>query len=688
MIIQNKDYMQEKFRPQLHYTAQRDQINDPNGLIYANGIYHMFHQYNIFGAVHWGHATSRDLLHWKHEENALQPDRLDQIWSGTCVMDTGNTAGFGENTFIAAFTYGGMQAQGIAYSTDGGYQWKMYEENPVLEGNGKKDFRDPKIFRYYKSGEDKWIMILAAGSCLEFYCSDDLKSWNYLSKWGEEDMPGVIFECPDMFPIYSEDKKNLKWVLLASVMGNGERNFGHAVIYAVGEFNGNKFTNEMKEKQYLDWGMDYYAVQTFYQTGENPDEGRRIALAWQDNWAYREITPTSPFNGQMNLLREISLYKANGDWRLRMRPLREYGDLRDGKLEQKADGSLFFVNSMAEFSVTCDALSENERIFGFTVNQEGECLAKLEADPINEEIRLYRGKSTLVESPYYEVCSTAVCTREQMEQITVYIDKSSLEIILGDGELWMSHLLFPKEDGVRIQFFKGKERTKEIADWKPVDPSEEKQNQSRTVRVEETHQEMKLNINAWNMASIWTEMPEINTDINEWLVIAGKWAQTRRGFSGSDAKAQCRAQAFDEHALALAEAAHWWEFSAEISVESLSKTSMTTVLGEKAAGLAVGMDETGSNGIMVMVDFRESQLMIINKREGKSTVIKMIPVEGEREELYYLKMERSRAGICICLNGETVTMLNEREYGAWIGVCVLDALGHFRNISVKCNKNG
>lgn len=643
-----KEYMQEKFRPQFHYTAQRDQINDPNGLIYANGIYHMYHQYNIFGAVHWGHATSRDLLHWRHEENALQPDRLDQIWSGTCVMDTWNTAGFGKNAFVAAFTYGGLQAQGIAYSTDGGYQWNMYQENPVLDGNGKKDFRDPKIFRYQKNGEEKWIMILAAGSCLEFYDSNDLKSWSYLSKWGEEDIPGVIFECPDMFPIYQEDTKVLKWVLLASVMGEGVRNYGHGVVYAVGEFDGKQFINEMKERQYLDWGMDYYAVQTFYQEEENPGEGRRIALAWQDNWAYREITPTSPFNGQMNLLREITLYKAEGDWRLRVRPVNEYRKLREGEVKQKADGSFVFPNGTGELSVFCNDVKESGDIFGFVLQQGGECVARLEADLQNHVVRLYRMKSSLVQSEFYECCSTASCTGEQLAQLEIFIDKSSLEIMFGDGELWMSHLIFPKEEEIQLHFF--------------TDPK---------------------NIKAWNIASIWTDPPQINTEINEWQVISGRWAQTRNGLSGSDTCVSDNTQPISSPALALAEAADWREFSADISIASVSETSMTSVLGEKAAGLAMGMDEKGSSGIIALVDFSDLKFIVFYNKEGKLQKFQEISITGGRRKSYHIKMQRNDDGVKICLDGKSVSFIGGEENGDRVGLVVLDALGYFNHISVK-----
>lgn len=437
-------------------------------------------------------------------------------------------------------------------------------------------------------------------------------------------------------------------MLLASVMGEGVRNYGHGVVYAVGEFDGKQFINEMKEKQYLDWGMDYYAVQTFYQEEENPGEGRRIALAWQDNWAYREITPTSPFNGQMNLLREITLYKAEGDWRLRVRPVNEYRKLREGEVKQKADGSFVFPNGTGELSVFCNDVKESGDIFGFVLQQGGECLARLEADLQNHVVRLYRMKSSLVQSEFYECCSTASCTLEQLAQLEIFIDKSSLEIMFGDGELWMSHLIFPKEEEIQLHFFTAPK-----------------------------------NIKAWNIASIWTAPPQINTEINEWQVISGRWAQTRNGLSGSDTCGSDNTQAISSPALALAEAADWREFSADISIASVSETSMTSVLGEKAAGLAMGMDEKGSSGIIALVDFSDLKFIVFYNKEGKLQKFQEISITGSRGKSYYIKMQRNDDGVKICLDGKSVSFIGGEVNGDRVGLVVLDALGYFNHISVK-----
>ena len=298
----------EKYRPAYHHTPLYGWMNDPNGMFYKDGLWHLYYQYNPYGSqwenMTWGHSTSKDLIHWEAQPLAIEPDWLGAVFSGSAIVDRNNTAGFGRNAVIAMYTSAGAaQTQSIAYSADGGQTFTKYAGNPVITFNAP-DFRDPKVFWYEASsnGENnggKWIVVLAVGQEVQFYSSTNLKEWKYESSFGRQygNHDGV-WECPDMLCFGD------KWVLLLNINPGGPFG-GSATQYFVGTFDGRSFTCEdtPSETKWMDYGKDHYATVTFH----NAPEGRIVALPWMSNWQYANQVPTRQFRSANGLPRDLGL---------------------------------------------------------------------------------------------------------------------------------------------------------------------------------------------------------------------------------------------------------------------------------------------------------------------------------------------------------------------------------------------
>ncbi len=312
-------------RPIVHFTPPENWMNDPNGLLFVEGVYHLFYQYNPTGLTHgnicWGHATSPDLVTWTHLPIAIPSDEKEWVYSGSAVLDAGNTAGFGPGALVALYTSmtGDNQSQSIAYSNDGGATWEKYPKNPVLSRNSR-DFRDPKVFRY----EDKWVMVAveAPERRVLFYQSEDLKEWEYLSSFGPAGAIGGVWECPDLFPLSLEDGRTL-WVLLVSMNPGGVAE-GSATQYFLGTFDGVEFVplenagdDEFGPVNWIDWGRDCYAGVTF----SNLPPDQRVFIAWMSNWDYAQTVGTSPWRGAMTIARCLTLKTVSGVPQLSAEPI-------------------------------------------------------------------------------------------------------------------------------------------------------------------------------------------------------------------------------------------------------------------------------------------------------------------------------------------------------------------------------
>ena len=324
----------EKYRPVYHHTPPYGWMNDANGLFYKDGVYHLYYQYNpfacVWGNMHWGHSTSSDMVHWEHQPVAIYRDGYGHIFSGSSVVDYGNTAGFGEGAVVSFYTSYNTsreywQTQCLAYSLDGGMTFTKYEGNPVLVPfDGIKDFRDPKVFWY--EPEQKWIMIVSADKEMRFYSSKNLKEWEFMSGWGEGyGVQPRQFECPDFFPLTTAEGET-KWVMIVNV-NPGCFFGGSATQYFTGEFDGKTFTCDSPKEtvKWLDWGKDHYATVCFSNTGD-----RVIAVPWMSNWQYGTIVPTKYFRSANAIPRELGLFKDGGEYYVSAYPVAELSNLEKG----------------------------------------------------------------------------------------------------------------------------------------------------------------------------------------------------------------------------------------------------------------------------------------------------------------------------------------------------------------------
>jgi fructan beta-fructosidase len=314
-------------RPRLHFTPAAHWINDPNGLVFHGGEYHLFYQYHpgstVWGPMHWGHAVSRDLVTWQELPIALYPDELGMIFSGSAVIDQRNTAGFGEDAMIAIFTHhihaDHQQSQSIAYSLDNGRSWTQYTGNPVIATPPEtRDFRDPKVFWYGDGENGHWVMCLAVGRAIHFYTSPNLREWSFSGRFGDTFGCTVgVWETPDLFELPVEGSDQRRWVLLVGV-GDGAPAGGSGQQYFVGNFDGDTFTSENPPDLTLwaDYGADFYAAQSW----SNAPDDRRLVIAWMNNWRYARNLPTEGWRGAMTLPRLFTLHPTAQGPRLRQSP--------------------------------------------------------------------------------------------------------------------------------------------------------------------------------------------------------------------------------------------------------------------------------------------------------------------------------------------------------------------------------
>jgi fructan beta-fructosidase len=328
----------EPHRPQIHFSPQQKWMNDPNGMVFHNGNYHLFYQYypdsTVWGPMHWGHATSKNLVHWQHQPVALYPDSLGSIFSGSAVVDVNNTSGFGRNgitPLVAIFTHhdpkrakekrNDIETQSLAYSVDEGKTWTKYANNPVLKNPGIKDFRDPKVM-WYEAGR-KWIMTLATLDRITFYSSPNLKDWTKESEFGKEfGAHGGVWECPDLFAL-KYNGQNI-WVLIVNLNPGGP-NGGSATQYFTGQFDGNKFTAYQTDTRWIDYGPDEYAGITWSNTGD-----RKVFLGWMSNWQYADKVPTEKWRSAMTIPRDLGIEKVGDKFLVTSRPAQELSVI-DGK---------------------------------------------------------------------------------------------------------------------------------------------------------------------------------------------------------------------------------------------------------------------------------------------------------------------------------------------------------------------
>ncbi|HET9569921.1 MAG TPA: GH32 C-terminal domain-containing protein [Bacteroidales bacterium] len=451
----------EPFRPGFHFSPEYGWMNDPNGLVYLDGEYHLFYQYNPYGNrwgnMHWGHAVSTDLTSWTYLPIALAPDELGDIFSGSTVVDSANTAGFGKNALIAVYTANGAtQQQCIAYSTDKGRTFTKYTKNPVLPNPGIKDFRDPKV--HWNEQGKQWVMALATQQTITFFGSPDLKRWTRLSEFGNETgAHGGVWECPDLFPLTYEGKT--KWVLLVSINPGGP-NGGSATQYFIGNFDGKKFTADpLHYPLWIDYGRDNYAGVTFSNIGKN--DGRRIFMGWMSNWDYANDVPTNYFRNAMTLPRELTL-KSNGEHLI----LASMPTAEVTKLRGKSSGSTqLLVNSEkhisnilqnfnGKFELEMTLQRRNSKIWGFGLQNDMGDYVNFTFD-LEQNILKVDRRNTGIKDFNQKFVSEPIAplVKHDSYKVRLFIDKASSEIFINDGETVLTNLVFPSQIYQSLIFF-------------------------------------------------------------------------------------------------------------------------------------------------------------------------------------------------------------------------------------------
>ncbi|HEY3373217.1 MAG TPA: glycoside hydrolase family 32 protein [Prolixibacteraceae bacterium] len=467
----------EQYRPQFHFSPEAHWMNDPNGMVYYEGEYHLFYQYypdsTIWGPMHWGHAISKDLVHWQHMPVAIYPDTLGWIFSGSAVADLKNTSGLGtaENPpLVAIYTYHNVvleksgsktpQSQALAFSTDKGRTWTKYAKNPVLKSPGINDFRDPKVFWHNETG--KWVMILAVKDRVHLYSSPNLISWTFESEFGKGiGAHGGVWECPDLFPLKVQGSDHSKWVMLVNINPGGP-NGGSANQYFTGEFDGKKFTPDEPNEKWVDWGRDNYAGVTWSNVPET--DGRRLFIGWMSNWQYANVVPTTVWRSATTVPRELSLINQNNRFLLVSNPVKELEVLRDGNNPvYHASQNISGEKEMALDSIT---LSQSELIFDFNLeNTSIDSLGIVLENNLQEKLvigysvnqkqlfvdRRAAGPSAF--SKEFAGIAKAPYIAGEHLQLRILVDVASTELFVDSGKLVMTNIVFPTEKFTKLKVY-------------------------------------------------------------------------------------------------------------------------------------------------------------------------------------------------------------------------------------------
>jgi len=475
--IDSKKYTEEElYRPNFHFTPKKGWMNDPNGMFYKNGYYHLYYQHypdsNVWGPMHWGHAISTDMITWTEKPIALYPDEKGYIFSGSAIVDEKNTSGFGtlqNPPVVAMFTYHDMkkekagdinfQSQGIAYSLNEGLTWTKYELNPVIKNPNSRDFRDPKIT--WDAIHQQWLMVLAAGNKVHFYISKNLKEWEKQSEFGNGiGAHGGVWECPDFFPIIVEGSDDFKWVLLQSINPGGP-NGGSATQYFVGDFDGKKFTiddsflNDVKEQKglWIDYGRDNYAGVTWSNISDI--DGRKLFMGWMSNWDYAQKVPTEKWRSSMTIPRELSLIKEEGHYRVSFQPVRELKNYISKTIKKESlkidketvitDKSLVDL-SKVEIRFTLKDLKKDIYTFSLS-NKTGNAL-RFGINKKDNYFFIDRSKSGKIafSDVFANTISKAPFTEDfDKIDLRVIVDKTSIEIFYNNGKTVMTEIFFPEK---------------------------------------------------------------------------------------------------------------------------------------------------------------------------------------------------------------------------------------------------
>lgn len=443
----------EVARPRFHFTPRRNWMNDPNGLVHHEGLWHLYYQHNPegsdWGNMSWGHATSADLEHWTEHPVALPHRTGEQIYSGSVVASRA-----GGDVLTAYYTSAyddGRQAQSRATSHDGGFTWETDPSNPVLD-RGTTAFRDPKVIRYDDARDPRWVMLTVEADNRQvlLYTSEDLLSWEHLSTFGPLGTTGVVWECPDLVRLPLDgDSDDARWVLLLSTnpVGDDPDPAGSSMHYVVGHFDGTEFIPDSPELRRLDHGRDYYAAVTF----DDAPGREAVTIGWMSNWRYAHAFPSTPWRGAMSLPRTLTLRTVQGRATLTQAPpafVREH-------LERAASTSVAVVDRPAELSLTGHVLVElrwdpaSTGTLRVQLRGTADAFVDLVHAPGTGSLRLTRGgPAAEAVHPDFPSTTTVPLPGNRPARLLVSLDGPLLEVFVGDGEATASNLVLLGAGGV------------------------------------------------------------------------------------------------------------------------------------------------------------------------------------------------------------------------------------------------
>ena len=430
----------ETYRPVYHHTPLWGWMNDPNGLFYKDGVWNLYFQYNPYGStwenMTWGHATSRDLVHWQYEGTPVEPDALGTIFSGSAVVDSANTAGFGKNAIVAMYTSAAeSQTQSLAYSTDGGKTFTKYSDNPTLTAK-EPDFRDPKMI--WNEATNEWNLVMATGQKMNFYSSKDLKNWKYESSFGEGyGCHKGVWECPDLIQM-----DNGKWVLFCNINPGGPFG-GSATQYFVGQWDGHQFTCESKPEvtKWMDYGKDHYATVTF----SNAPDGRHVALPWMSNWQYAAVVPTKQYRSGNGIPRDLGIFTDGNEDYLSVKPSPEIMKAFSKKAQSLGDACMVEVSGLRRNATIELSNGKGERVV-------------MRYDAAENSFSVDRMKSGQTDFSDVFASVTTAPTHGKVSRVLIFIDKSSVEVFDADGKFALTNLVFPTKPYDRLTVKGGKSK--------------------------------------------------------------------------------------------------------------------------------------------------------------------------------------------------------------------------------------
>ncbi len=461
-------YYKESYRSQFHFSPEKNWMNDPNGMVYYKGIYHLFYQHYpediVWGPMHWGHATSTDLIHWEHKKIALYPDQLGLIFSGSIVIDFNNTSGLGTKDnppMVAIFTYHNMenekaaktniQTQGLAYSLDGGETWIKFKNNPIIDNSSFRDFRDPKVF--WNDEMKIWNLVLVAGDRAQFYTSKNLINWKLESEFGQNSGAHEgVWECPDLFKIKVKNTQEEKWVLLISI-NPGAPNGGSGTQYFIGDFNGKTFKTEQKDIKWIDYGTDNYAGVTF----NNTPNGERIFLGWMSNWNYARNTPTTNWRSAMTLPRTLSLSKINNAYCLQSQIIEPFKKqlttdfLKKNIILQKDQEKVFSYPNLNQSQISLKTANKDLKLV-FSNDSKDSLFLNYNAKKQSFSIdRRHSGKVNFEKSfgEKIHITPTPKLISKTIDY-QIILDWSSIEIFLDGGIYTFTEQIFPNHPYTKL----------------------------------------------------------------------------------------------------------------------------------------------------------------------------------------------------------------------------------------------